>query len=565
MSKRSKLVTNDAGPKATALAAQARHPAFPMLSQEMVTNAYMLRSQLLSKLIDPRRNYDAECGYPTIIDPMSYRNVYDRQGLGTRVVAAYPEESWALDPEVYEDDDPATKTEFEGVLGKLITKRNLWHHLHRADELSGIGHFGVMLLGFDDGGELNTPVRDGVGDLDYDQPPATELRLNYIRHFDHSLARITQLETDKKNPRYGQPVMYELTFADVRNGEIQSGSVAETVNSTSVHWSRVVHLADNRKSSETFGMPRMQCVFNQLLDVKKMLGGSAEMFWKGGFPGFAFESTPNLNDLGADVTLNAADLRQQMDAYQNGLQRYFALLGVQVKSLAPQTVPPTGHLDEQYKAIAIAIGMPMRILMGSEQAQLASGQDSMAWNRRLGRRRDKYIGPLVIRPFIDRLIWAGVLPPPADMEYKIDWPDLSSPTDTDKAQIAATRTTALATYVSGGVESLVPPLEYLTQFIGLTVDEAEKILQAAGEHQDQMQQDQEAQQQQAAQLAQKSGLVPQGAGPGPGGMQFGQKPPPPPALPPGKKKPAGATSSSQKIKTNARRMLLGGIEYRGRG
>jgi len=76
---------------------------------------------------------------------------------------------------------------------------------------------------------------------------------------------------------------------------------------------------------------------------------------EGGFPGYSFESTPNLNDLGADVTLDAATIKAQMDMYQNGLQRYFALLGVQVKSLAPQYVPPSAHLEEQYKAISIAI------------------------------------------------------------------------------------------------------------------------------------------------------------------------------------------------------------------
>jgi len=551
-----RVIPNDGGHRGTTLLNHAAHPLMADMPQQLLTNAFLFRRDLFSKLLDPRRNIDAECGYPDLITPQMYRGVYDRMGLGTRVVSVYPEEAWAVDPEVYDDDDPGTETDFEAEFGKLLKKKNLWHWCHRIDELSGIGHFGVLLLGVNAGDDLSTPLRNGDGDID-NEPliPPGRFQLLFLRAFDHSQVRVTKLETNTQSARYGQPVEYDITFVDtLGNSGYSSGSAMETITNRKVHWSRAIHVADNRKSNEIYGMPRMQCVFNHIMDWKKMLGGSAEMFWKGGFPGYSFESTPNLNDLGADVTLDAATIKAQMDMYQNGLQRYFALLGVQVKSLAPQYVPPSAHLEEQYKAISIAIGIPMRILLGSERGELASSQDAQAWNKRLNRRQDKYISPYVIRPLVERLVWLGILPPPTDNDFEVHWPDVATPSDTERAAILNQKTQAMATYVSGGVNTLVPELEYMTEFMGMDLEEAESILQAAQEKQDEMAQQQDEQHQQAMQMAQQQGMVPTSTEPlGPGGIKYGQKPEP-------KLPPAGARGNVLKKKPAAKKKKPTGNE-----
>ena len=38
----------------------------------------LMRSQFLTKLLDPRRDIDDECGYPKEISPQQYRYLYDR-------------------------------------------------------------------------------------------------------------------------------------------------------------------------------------------------------------------------------------------------------------------------------------------------------------------------------------------------------------------------------------------------------------------------------------------------------------------------------------------------------
>jgi hypothetical protein len=119
------------------------------------------------------------------------------------------------------------------------------------------------------------------------------------------------------------------------------------------------------------------------------------------------------------------------------------------------------------------------VLIGSEAAQLASDQDARSWNRRLSRRRTDYIDPFILRPLVDRLIAAGILPVPKD-PYRIEWPDLNTPGNLDKSTIAANRTNALAKYVQGGVDTIIPPFHYLTLILGMTDEEAKAIIDKAG-------------------------------------------------------------------------------------
>ena len=455
-----------------------------------LANASTIRTGALTKLFDERRDIDVECGYPKDITTEMYDALYQREGIALRVVSILPEDSWSEDPRIFETEDPEDITDFEEAWDELVDEKNLYHYLHRVDELSGIGRFGVLLLGIDDGKELNQPV-DGIsekGESGEGGETATR-KLIYLRAFSESNVKVKSREDDTSNPRYGQPVLYSVTFQDnigaASSSELQGvtgDSSASTTRSLErvVHWSRVIHVADNRKTSEIFGTPRMKPVFNRLLDLRKILGGSGEMFWKGAFPGYSFEMSPEAAADGA--VIDAESIRQEFEDYSNGLQRYMATTGLSAKSLAPQVADPTKHVETNMRAIAITLGIPYRIFLGTEEAKLASSQDVKTWNKRINRRQDKYISPLIIRPFIDRLIATGILPAPTDeFSYTVDWPDLNAPTDQDKAENAKTIAEALAKYLGGGVDAMIPPAEWLTMFMGRTPQEVERLMEAAEE------------------------------------------------------------------------------------
>jgi hypothetical protein len=219
-------------------------------------------------------------------------------------------------------------------------------------------------------------------------------------------------------------------------------------------------------------------VYNNLMDLRKVLGSSAEMFYRGAFPGYSLEMHPELVAQGLDLDTEA--LRTEISNYSEGLQRWMSLKGVTAKALSPQVADPRGHLEAQYTFIAITLDIPLRIFMGSEQGQLASGQDMRSWSKRMANRQQKYITPMIIRPFVDRLIALGVLPEPLE-GYKVDWPDLFALSDEEKARVSLVKTQTLSTYVGGGVENLVPPNTFLTQFVGMTEDEITAIDEEYGE------------------------------------------------------------------------------------
>lgn len=438
----------------------------------MVHNATLTRTNLIRRLLDERRDIDDECGYPKDITADQYKILYDRESIATRVVQVWPRECWKVTPELFEDEDPNTETEFELAwkgLGKNLRGGSwfegeegnpLWEWLERIDELSGVGAYGVLLIGFND------------GQKDMSQPvvPRPGMEILYIRAFDESLVDILNYEMDKASPRYGLPNQYLVTLNDP-NDQLSGSGTGLQLATLRVHWSRVIHVADNLGSSEIFGVPRIRPVYNRCYDLRKLYGGSAEMFWQGAFPGIMFEQMPQA----ADIEVGD-DMKEAIEKYMNSLQRYLALEGFSAKSLAPQVADPSAHIDKQIDAICIQLAIPKRIFTGSERGELASSQDDSTWNDRVAFRQQQYVTPRLIVPFVDRLIQMGALPEPK--QYFVKWPDLDKQTDLEKTTVGAKMTEALVKYVSGNGDAVVEPMAWLTHVMGIDKETAQSIIDA---------------------------------------------------------------------------------------
>lgn len=444
-----------------------------------VADTIFARESFLKKLTDPKRDIDAECGYPTKLDVQDYSRLYERGDIAQRVVSILPQESWKKTPEIT-SNQAGDETPWEKEWKKLYTQHNLFSMMERLDILCGIGRFGIMLLGINDGKTLDQPLEgvgpDGKSVLPADATPPTETtrKLMYVRVFDESCVKVATWDTNVTSPRFDHPLTYNIQF--------QEASGAQPGFTKAVHWTRVIHLADNRRNSEVYGQPRMELVFNRLYDLRKVLGGAGEMFWKGGFPGYGVEIAPELLKDGVKVTVDKAELKSEFEKYFNQLQRYFVLEGMTVKSLAPQVADPTNHFKMFIVAICVALGVPYRVFMGSEEAQLAGSQDMDAWRDRLTHRIEMFVEPYVVRALIDRLMACGVLR--FVPEYFCNWPDLFSLSAEKRAEIAAKLTDALVKYASGGVAEagVMGPMEFLTYILQLEQDQVEDILTQAAQY-----------------------------------------------------------------------------------
>ena len=485
-------------------------------------NAALSRAQFLSRLTDPRRNYDDECGWPVgPVDPQHYLDLFERDPVAGRVVEVWPKECWQVTPSIYEVEDAEQVTEFEEACDDLAKQLRgnskyagnegspIWAALKKLDIMSGIGQYGVLLFGLDDGLPLSEPVagwdernsfpvgpeRDDDGtptgnetgtrfsfttnaasvySLTTNQGPETERKLLSLQVFPEPLAQITRYETNRTSPRYGQPTEYLIAFNDYRN---LFGSAGQGINVSTerVHWSRVLHVAENDTSSSVvFGRSRLSGVLNPTLDCLKVRGGSAEMYWRGAFPGLTAETHP---ELGGDVDVDSDELKDVLENYMNGLQRYLLGMGLTFKTLAPTVVDPSPQIEVQIESICIRIAIPIRIFKGSERGELASTQDDVAWNDRVRERQHNSVTPRIIVPFVDRLIQFGVLPGPE--EYYCWWPDIASTSQADKADVALKRTQAAGHYVQTGLNAIVPEFDYFHRFLGMEEEEVRAMLEAA--------------------------------------------------------------------------------------
>lgn len=435
------------------------------LVNELTTATLLTR---LRERTDPdrKRDLNEECSYPESINIDDYLKMYNREGVAARVVDIYPDECWAVDPVVYETEgDDLTPFELKWADLCKDEEINPLHYLHKLDVRSGIGRFGVMLLGFDDEKELSEPVPGIKEDGTEDTGTARDLNLIYLRVFDESMVDVKKTEV-RNNRRIGKPLIYTLKMADTESPEAGNGEFTST-RDVDVHWTRIIHAAENLGNSEVYAAPRMEKVYNKLLDVRKILGSSGEMFYKGGFPGISIEVDPRVLELGIDIDQDSID--EEIFKYMNGLQRYLSLVGLQAKSLAPQVASPIDHLTAQLNSIAMSIGSPLRIFMGSEQAQLASGQDVRTWNRRLQKRQHRYLTPRIVRPFLNRLIMARALPKPKTFE--VWWPDINLPDETERTQNADRMAAAMMKYVMSKAYQVMQPSDFF-RFI-LKLDQAE--------------------------------------------------------------------------------------------
>lgn len=460
-----------------------------ILYTNAVQNTAIFRQQVLDRLSNTGRDIDNDCGYPADIDKGNFFAMYERNGIAARVVNIFAEDCWTQMPLVVETS-ASGQTDFEKAWKKLQREKNLLAYLSRVDQMSGIGRFGILLMGFNDSQKLDRPLRniDEKTGLPKTGKPSKELELTFLKPLGEDAVTIDKLEDDSSSARYGLPKTYSIQFNDVKN--------KQAINSK-VHWTRVLHIADNREESDTFGVSRLRNVYNYLLDTKKVGGGSGEMFWKGGFPGYSFEVAPTKD--GVTVEVDKESVQDEIEDYSQGLQRYMILENLTAKSLAPQVADPSAHMESLIKSISMAKGIPFRIFLGTEEGKLAGSQDKALWNARIRKRQEIYLSPFVIRPLVYRLMAVGALPTVDD--FMVEWPDLSSPSDRDKAETANIRTEALVKYVQGEVETLIPPREYFKIFLEMDEDTIDVIDDASEKYEDVLEEKKEDEDERAIKLA----------------------------------------------------------------
>jgi len=388
-------------------------------------------------------------GYPYTLTYDRYYGRYLRQDIARRIVNAFPDATWRGKPEIIEKEE-SDETKFEKEWKTMVKDLRVYHYLRRADRLSGIGSYGILLMGFDDVAEAK----------DLKTEVSSAKKLLYLQPYSQVNAEIKEFNKDASNERFGKPEIYSV---NVTAGEGMSGTSIE------VHWTRVLHLADDTLESDIYGTPRLQPVYNRMQDLETIVGGSAEMFWRGAYPGLSFEADKETN-LDAQ---SMSDLEDEIKNYMHGMNRFLRLQGIKTNQLNPTIADPDKHVEVQLKMVSSVTQIPVRILTGSERGELSSTEDKENWNDRVDERRVDYAEPMILRPFIDAQMKAGTLSTVKD--YLVKWPDIDASSEKEVAEINEIRIKIVKDYMTSGADTIMPPVKFLVKFLDWDEEEAKSV------------------------------------------------------------------------------------------
>lgn len=359
-----------------------------------------------------------------------YWSRYQRQDIAGRIVDMPAMTTWRNPPDVVEPETESS--EFEEAWQLLVDRLRLYHRFERVDRMAGIGEYAVLLIGTAGDEPLDMPLQEGSLDGPQD--------VIYTSEFMQIHANIHRRVDDRSDPRYSLPEVYKIDFGGDIEG-FQGGGEEE------VHWSRVLHVAEDPMGSDLAkGTPRLERVLNDLYDLQKIRAGSSEGFYQFAKPILKAVTDENTSLPEGD---DLDDLEDDLLELWHNIRNHWMAEGIDLEQISGEAVDPEAAADLVMTLIAAARGIPKRILFGSERGELASSQDQRNWFGTISERHDRFAEPVMIRPFVDRLIMAGALPTPSD-GYEVRWPELFEESDEEKAEVDSQRAEAAASLTPVG-------------------------------------------------------------------------------------------------------------------
>lgn len=402
-----------------------------------------------SRFFSGSRDIYAVAGYPTTLSIEAYLGRYQRDPLAYRIVVAAPDDTWRqpfllVDGNTLEDGVSDSEfvnawndfVQFDSLQGDLLddSRRSLWHYFYDVDRQCGIGQYAVMILGFDDGLPLDQPLKMGQGK-----------RLLYITVMNEYNAKVypSSLITDVNNSRFGLPAYYDINYGDA-------------IGVKQVHYSRIIHVAEG---GVMFGKPRLEAVYNRLIDIEKLLSASGEAGWRAITRKIIISSKDGYTMGEGTVTVD------KISDMIHGLRDVVELQGADVNVVSGDAIDPSGALESHLNMLCAGTGIPKRKLIGAEAGKLASGQEEKNWFDTISARRTHFVEPVIVRQFIKRMIYAGLLPMPSSNNYCLDWPSLFEADDVTQATTFLSYAQGLSYLNTPGVERIVKQRELVQYFV----------------------------------------------------------------------------------------------------
>lgn len=372
--------------------------------QLLINNLNDVRSRISAAVgggydfADTLHNIYLDFGYPQVLDFFNYWNMYRRFGIAKNVCDLPVDITWMRTPAIESSDQ--FKREFE----RLSDQLSFWTRLHATDRRQRVGRYAGIFMRIRDGKTPEQPIEsklNGIGSI-MQMVPLYEGQLNVL-----------EVDNDPLSESYGLPKMYQFNSGSVgsRNDKV--------ANSFSIHPDRIVIISEDADNGGIYGISALEACYNSLMDLRKILGGGGEGFYKNAAQSMIF----NLQDA-TTAKANEALLAKFTENYDefahNRFRRALWTPGMDAKALESELVNPKDFFFNSLYDVAASSKIPATVLIGQQTGRLASSEDSRSFLSTINSRCENF-GSQCVAAVIDWFIEWGVLP---FAEYMIEWDDL---------------------------------------------------------------------------------------------------------------------------------------------
>jgi hypothetical protein len=369
-----------------------------------------------------RHDLNCDFGYPDQLEFCNFFEMYDRFGIASAVVDIPPSLSWLSPPTL--ESSTAVEKEFN----QIVEDQNLWNRIKGLDKRQRVGQYAGLFV----------EVKDG-------KPPSEELKrlpgsgaiTNFKPVYQGQLTpSVTQ--TDITKPHYGDVLMYQYSSEGTGDRDDQTGT------SVQIHPSRIIIAAEGADDGSIYGVSALKPVFNDLRDLRKIVGATAEGFYQNS------RAAPIINipdDFQAPDATTKEALDTEIDDYLSKYNKKFIAKGMEFQFPNVRLDDPKNPYTNSINNVSAGSEIPSAILIGQQTGVRAADNDFKLLMITIQSRRENFLNELV-KDVVDWMMKYGALP---TAPYELDWEDLTSPSDDERLDLSIKMSTANQLALASGI------------------------------------------------------------------------------------------------------------------